>query len=247
MGNLIKSSEVRDTGRYPEELATCRRTKNGLELFLRPIKVSDEPLLRDLMHGLSDKSLYRRFFTKWRAMLEGQIPELAMVDYERGMAIAAIAMKDKIPEKEEFIGVGRYYINPERHTAVIAFAVRDDYQNQGIGQVLLSYLTDMARRQGLLGFTAAVLTDNETMLHVFAKRFEIKKEMTIPIGVDILMMTFRQIKPEGTVNPERPHSATVPPALPKRSLHSCNTTSQVPSFNHLVQQYGGRLFPPPFH
>jgi GNAT superfamily N-acetyltransferase len=230
MGTLMKSSEIRGKGRYPEELATCRKTKTGLELFLRPIKVSDEPLLRDLMHGLSDKSLYSRFFTKWRAMLEGQLPELAMVDYERAMAIAAIAMKYEMPIKEEFIGVGRYYINPEQNTAVVTFAVRDDYQNQGIGQLLLSYLNDLARRQGLLGFTAAVLADNETMLHVFAKRFEIKKEMTVSTGVDILMMTFRQVEPEETVNPEKQDSAIVSPSPPKRSHSSCNTTSQVYSF-----------------
>ena len=222
----MKSSEVQDKERYPEELATCRKTKTGLELFLRPIKVSDEPLLRDLMHGLSDKSLYRRFFTKWRAMLEGQLPELAIVDYERAMAIAVIPMKNGMLEKEEFIGVGRYYINPEKHTAVIAFAVRDDYQNQGIGQVLLSCLTDLARRQGLLGFTATILADNETMLHVFAKGdFEIKKEMTLSIGADILMMTFRQVNPEETVNPEKSDSAIVLPFPPKRSHSSCNTTS----------------------
>jgi len=227
MGTHMKSSEVQDKERYPEELATCRKTKTGLELFLRPIKVSDEPLLRDLMHGLSDKSLYRRFFTKWRAMIEGQLPELAIVDYERAMAIAAIPMKNGMLEKEEFIGVGRYYINPEKHTAVTAFAVRDDYQNQGIGLVLLSYLTDLARRQGLLGLTAAVLPDNKTMLHVFAKGdFEIKKEMTLSIGVVILMMTFRQVKPEGTVNPEMPDNAIVFPFPPKRSHSSCNTTSQ---------------------
>lgn len=227
MGALMKSSEGRDKGRYPEELATCRKTGTGLELFLRPIKASDEPLLRDLIHSLSDKSLYSRFFTKWRAMLEWQLPELVMVDYEHAMAIAAIAMKDRMLKNEKFIGVGRYYINPERHTAVIAFAVRDDYQNQGIGQVLLSYLTDLALRQGLLGFTAAVLADNETMRHVFAKRFEITREMTVSTGVDILNMTFGQMKPEGTVNLEKPDSAIMSPSPPKRSHRSHNTTSRV--------------------
>jgi len=221
MGRLIKSSEVRDKRCYPEELATCRKTKTGLELFLRPIKVSDEPLLRDLIHGLSDKSLYSRFFTKWRAMLEGQVPELVIVDYERAMAIAAIVMKDEMPEKEEFVGVGRYYINPKQNTAVVTFVVRDDYQNQGIGQVLLSCLTDLARRQGLLGFTAVVLADNETMLHVFEKGdFDIKKEMPLSIGADSLMMTFRQVKPEATVTPERADSAVVLPFPPKRSHSS---------------------------
>jgi len=231
VGTLIKSSEERNMGRYPEGLATCRKTKTGLDLFLRPIRVSDEPLLRDLMHRLSDKSLYNRFFTKWREMLEGELPELARVDYERAMAIAAVAMKDEMPEKEEFIGVGRYEINPKQKTAVVAFAVRDDYQGQGIGQVLLQYLTGLARRQGLLGFTAAVLADNEAMLHVFAKGgFEIKKDMAGCMGVDTLLMMFRQMEPERTDRPEKPESAEVLPSPPKRSQSSRNAASQAHSF-----------------
>jgi GNAT superfamily N-acetyltransferase len=53
--------------------------------------------------------------------------------------------------------------------AEVAFAVRDDYQNQGIGFELLSYLTYLAKRAGLQGFTADVLAHNEPMLHVFEK------------------------------------------------------------------------------
>ena len=34
-------------GEYPEELETWRRTKKGLEIFLRPVKISDEPLLKE--------------------------------------------------------------------------------------------------------------------------------------------------------------------------------------------------------
>ena len=47
--------------------------------------------------------------------------------------------------------------------------VRDDYQNRGIGSTLLSYLTYLARKQGLLGFTAEVLVENRPMLHLFEK------------------------------------------------------------------------------
>ena len=187
----MRFPEEQDEGRYPEELETCRKTKTGLELFLRPIKVSDEPRLRDLMDSLSDESLHTRFFTKRREVPYGQLPGLAMVDYQRAMAIAAIAIKDEMPEKEEFIGVGRYHINPKQQTAVVAFAVRDDYQDQGIGQVLLQYLTELAPRQGLLGFTASVLAGNEAMLHVFEKAgFERKKQMIQ--GVAILSMMFSQ-------------------------------------------------------
>jgi ribosomal protein S18 acetylase RimI-like enzyme len=47
--------------------------------------------------------------------------------------------------------------------------VRDDYQNQGIGRELLSYLDLLARKDGLHGFTAEVLIDNRPMLHLFEK------------------------------------------------------------------------------
>ncbi len=178
-------------GLYPEEIETRRKTKTGLELFLRPIKVSDEPLLRDLMDSLSDESLHSRFFTNRRELPYGQLPDLAAVDYDRAMAIAAVVVKGERPEKEEFVAVGRYHINPKQQTAVVAFAVRDDYQNQGIGQTLLTYLTELALRQGLLGFTAAVLAGNEAMLHVFEKAgFERKKQMIQ--GVAMLSMMFMQ-------------------------------------------------------
>ena len=34
-------------GGYPEVLETYRTTKTGLEMLLRPVKISDEPLLKD--------------------------------------------------------------------------------------------------------------------------------------------------------------------------------------------------------
>ena len=57
-----------------------------------------------------------------------------------------------------------------------ALVVRDDFQNLGIGHEVLSYLTLLARKQGLLGFTAEVLVENTAMLHLFEKQgFDIQK------------------------------------------------------------------------
>jgi len=49
-------------GEYPAELEIYRTTKTGFEIFMRPIKISDEPLLKDLFYSLSDKSLYRQVY-----------------------------------------------------------------------------------------------------------------------------------------------------------------------------------------
>src|SRR5512136_1619374 len=41
-------------GEYPEGLETHRTTKSGLEIFLRPVKMSDEPLLKEFFYALSE-------------------------------------------------------------------------------------------------------------------------------------------------------------------------------------------------
>ena len=90
------------------------------------------------------------------------------------------------------MGVGQYCINEAMHTAEVAFVVRDDYQHRGIGTELLSYLTYLAKRHGLLGFTAEVLVENRPMLNLFEKMgFDIDKRSDE--GVYELNMAFRGI------------------------------------------------------
>lgn len=187
-----------EKGRYPEELETYRKTKTGMDIFLRPIKISDEHLEKDFLHRLSDRSLYLRFISKRQDMPHDRLQELVVIDYTQEMAIVAV-VDDGQKGHEKFVGVGRYYIYPDRQSAEIAFAVRDDYQNRGIGQELLSYLTYLAKRQGLLGFTAEVLAANEPMLHVFEKGgFEMHRR-TIAGLVELKMM----FKQEGATRPQK--------------------------------------------
>jgi GNAT superfamily N-acetyltransferase len=47
--------------------------------------------------------------------------------------------------------------------------VRDDYQGQGVGKVLHSYMSYLAKRSGLIGFTAEVLEDNLPALNLIKK------------------------------------------------------------------------------
>jgi acyl-CoA hydrolase len=173
-----------ERGQYPEELETYRTTKTNLNIFFRPVKISDEPLLKDFLHLLSDQSLYRRFLSRRQHMPHEFLQELVVIDYTRETAILAVVGKD---EREEIVGVGRYFADPDTHMAEVAFAVRDDYQGQGIGTELLSYLTYLARRQGLLGFTAEVLMDNQSMLHVFEKGGFATEKRTIAGLVELQM------------------------------------------------------------
>jgi acyl-CoA hydrolase/GNAT superfamily N-acetyltransferase len=176
-----------ERGLYPEELESWRTTKTGLNILFRPVKISDEPLLKDFVYSLSDQSLYRRFLSARYHLPHERLQELVIIDYSRETAIFAVIGEEG---KEKIVGVGRYFTDPDTHTAEVAFAVRDDFHNQGVGSELLSYLTYLARRQGLLGFTAEVFSDNAPMLHVFEKGgFDIEKRHIA--GLSELKMTFR--------------------------------------------------------
>jgi acyl-CoA hydrolase/RimJ/RimL family protein N-acetyltransferase len=174
-------------GEYPEELETYRTTKAGLEVFLRPVKISDEPLIKDFFYSLSDRSLYRRFMSPRKDIPHQQLQEFVVIDYSKEMVILASL---KTGEKEEVAGLGQYSISEETHMAEVGFTVKDGYQNRGIGTELLSYLTLLAKRQGLLGFTAETLMENVAMLHLFEKMdFDIRKSGAA--GVYELRMIFK--------------------------------------------------------
>jgi GNAT superfamily N-acetyltransferase len=110
-----------------------------------------------------------------------------IIDYTKEIIILAALEEEG---KETIVGRGQYAIHERSHTTEVAFAVRDDYQSKGIGTTLLTYLTYLAKRQGLLGFTAEVLVENRPMMNLFEKMgFDIKKRMSE--GVYELDMMFK--------------------------------------------------------
>jgi len=176
-------------GEYPEHLESYRTLDGGFQVLFRPVKISDEPLLKDFFNTLSDNSLYRRFISLRQDMPHERLQEFVIIDYTKEMVILT-TMPDG--EREKVVAVGQYGINPNIHTAEVALVVRDDYQNKGIGMELLSYLTYLAKREGLLGFTAEVLVENRPMLHLFEKMgFDIQKRSEQ--GVYELKMAFRGV------------------------------------------------------
>jgi acyl-CoA hydrolase/GNAT superfamily N-acetyltransferase len=162
--SLIYPDQAFVSGDYPEDLETFRTTRTGLRILLRPVKVSDEPLLKEFFYSLSDESMYQRFLSVRRDIPHNVLQGFVAVDYAKKMIVLAVIEDD---ERENIAGLGQYSVNNDMYTADVALLVRDEYQNQGVGAELLSYLTYLAKRQGLLGFTAEVLAENRPVFRLF--------------------------------------------------------------------------------
>jgi GNAT superfamily N-acetyltransferase len=119
--------------------------------------------------------VYYRFFNIIKAMPHEKLQPLVNIDYRDEMAIAGFVGG---PGEEKMIAIGRYKIDPADNLAEIAFLVRDDWQQRGIGTFLFKKMTDNALKRGLGGFNAEVLAQNRKMMSVFHKsRFPVRTKL----------------------------------------------------------------------
>ncbi len=175
-------------GEYPDYLETHRITKSGLNLLLRPVKLSDEPLLKDFFYSLSDQSMYQRFVSARKDMPHERLQEFVVIDYTKEMAIVAVASHEK--NQEEIVGLGQFGTDENTLMANVALVVRDEWQGQGVGKQILTYLANLAKRQGLRGFTAEVLEENRAMFHLFDS-LGMQIEHRAEQGIHELRMAFK--------------------------------------------------------
>jgi acyl-CoA hydrolase/GNAT superfamily N-acetyltransferase len=136
-------------------------------MLMRPVRVTDEAMMSRLFYSLSDATVYKRWHHSLKQLPHRDILRLLEVDYAQNMAVVIEAEPD---EKESaIVGVGRYHTDPATNYAETAFVILDDWQGHGLGTTLLQHVIDIARENGIAGFTAEVLVENRAMRHVFHK------------------------------------------------------------------------------
>ena len=150
----------------PKELRATHILDDGTQISFRPMHPTDEKRMRDMFTSLSEDSLYYRFMSKITRIPQKQIQNFVYIDYRSEMALVGTL---PAAHGEDIIAIGRYYLDPRTNRAEVAFTVRDEWQNRGIGTFLLQNLINVAKRNGIAGFTAEVLPDNRSMLAVFHK------------------------------------------------------------------------------
>ncbi|MBN1341309.1 MAG: GNAT family N-acetyltransferase [Phycisphaerae bacterium] len=150
----------------PPTLRTSMLLDDGTQVNFRPILPTDAPRMRDLFYALSQETIYYRFLTYMKRLPQKRVQDFVYVDHRNEVAIVGT-----VPEAhgEDIIAIGRYFLDPHTNRAEVAFTVRDEWQNRGIGTFMVRYLANVARRNGIAGFTAEVLPENKRMQAVLFK------------------------------------------------------------------------------
>ena len=154
---------------YPERWEMSHTFEEGTKVFFRPIKMTDEEMMKDLFYRLSEQTIYHRFFRSLKSLPHRDLVHFVHIDYTNEMGILGIVQDPDKTEREEIIAVGRYYLNRATNIAEVSYLVRDDYQKRGIGSYLVRYLARIARENGIAGFEAEILPDNPPAMKVLHK------------------------------------------------------------------------------
>jgi acyl-CoA hydrolase/GNAT superfamily N-acetyltransferase len=182
--HYVRPDQALPRASYPFEEARRERLRDGLEVLVRPARLSDEGPMQRLFYGLSDESVYKRFFGYRSQYPHEEMQRLVDLDYDSNMALVVCE-----PEREEPIAIARYDVDPATGLGDIAFVVRDDWQRRGVGTLLLRRMGEIGRDRGLRGFEADVLAGNTAMLGVF-HRSGLELHSTLEDGVFHLVMPF---------------------------------------------------------
>ncbi len=167
------------------------KLKNGKTVDFRPLLPSDEFAYRNFFYSLQEKTIYLRFFYKMKIFSHEVIQkQWASIDYRKNMSVIGLVQKGG---HQEIIAIASYAMDePDR--AEVAFVVREDYQGKGVASFLLDILEKIARENNYKGFSATVLRENPTMIHIFKKKYPDAK-ISASSGSDVeIIMDFADVK-----------------------------------------------------
>lgn len=146
-------------------------TLDKRQVTVRRITAKDTPLLVDLFHHLSERTIRLRFHTHLSHIPEDRLWEQAQAlsDLDPAREVALLALVEE-EGSEHAVGVARFSrASAEDIQAEAAVVVRDDYQGAGLGTHLAFRLIHVARSMGIKQFVAWVLPENIEVLRLINK------------------------------------------------------------------------------
>jgi GNAT superfamily N-acetyltransferase len=138
--------------------------RDGSKVTIRPILKEDVELERKFIEGLSPQSRRYRFLYSIVTPTNALLKQLTELDPQREAAL--IALVQEHGETHE-IGVARFS-SDAGGKAEVAVTVSDEWQNKGLGTVLMQRLIALARQRGIRELYSMDAADNEHMRNLAA-------------------------------------------------------------------------------
>ncbi|MGD0261925.1 MAG: bifunctional acetate--CoA ligase family protein/GNAT family N-acetyltransferase [Verrucomicrobiota bacterium] len=165
---------------YPTQYIGAWKMKDGKKVTIRPIRPEDEPVMVSFHEGLSERSVYLRYFSPLKLqqrVAHTRLVRICFNDYDR--EIALIAEHKDGDGKSQIIGVARLSKLHSTNAGEFAVVVTDAWQRKGLGTELAKRLVQIARHEKLARLVAYTLRENKDMQHMCKK---VGFQVRTPVG-----------------------------------------------------------------
>ncbi len=147
---------------FVERSAFFATLKDGTSIRIRPIAPKDKERIAQGWEHLSTETRYMRFLHPKARLSTWELKYLTEIDYVDHFAWAAETTNEPDPLG---IGIARYIRDKDDPAvAEAAITVMDDYQQLGLGRILLQALTEAAQQNGIERFRAEVSAENQQVI-----------------------------------------------------------------------------------
>jgi acetyltransferase len=151
---------------YPSQYVKSWALKDGTPINIRPIRPEDEPLVAQFHEGLSEQSVYMRYFHTLQLdqrVAHDRLTRICFIDYDREMVLAAVRRQ---PERE-IIGLARLSKIYGGDEAEFSVLIKDEFQGHGLGTELVKRLLDVAKDEPEIERVVAfMLPENQGMKYI---------------------------------------------------------------------------------
>lgn len=168
--------ELKHSLNYPYDIQKAVTFKKNWNVIFRPVKSSDEEMMRRFFYRLSNESKIMRYFSPIHTFKHKEAQSYLNIDYKKTLSLVGIVQQRGI---ERIIAEGRYAYDVDDDEYELAIAVDEEFQGAGIATCLVDFLLSTASKRGIKRIVAYVLPDNDKMIAVFKKMKrppEIQKE-----------------------------------------------------------------------
>ena len=163
---IMSDSTSKAANAIPGSWAGTVVLRNGTSLLVRPMQPEDDALMASFVRNVSVESARNRFHFRRSQLTTPEIHRLTHIDYRKEMAFVAIAA---VSGQDVQTGVARYCVDEGEKSAEFALLIADDWQNMGVGRVLLAKLTAYATSAGLESLHGVTYSTNDAMLKLARK------------------------------------------------------------------------------
>lgn len=149
---------------YPTQYVRDWSAANGENIAIRPIRPEDEPLLVKFHEGLSERTVYNRFFSVMKLgqrVAHERLSRIAFIDYDREVTLVATRMNHG---ELEMLGASRLVKQFGKSDAEFSLLIKDAFQRQGLGKEMLARVLEIGKDEGLARIHGYVLPENSGML-----------------------------------------------------------------------------------